>query len=112
MTDTLREQIARAMEPRAFETFARGYTQQNILSTMAFLNAERVVKRARKKADVALAAIEASGFKIVTADPESSVFKIETCPKCGAQGAAFICSTPGCPVNGGAAYGADPEPGR
>jgi hypothetical protein len=29
---------------------------------------------------------------------------IETCPKCGAQGAAFICDTPGCPVNGGAAW--------
>jgi hypothetical protein len=27
-----------------------------------------------------------------------------TCPKCGARGAAFICSTPGCPVNGGAAH--------
>ncbi len=30
---------------------------------------------------------------------------METCPKCGVQAAAFICSTPGCPVNGGAAYG-------
>ena len=30
--------------------------------------------------------------------------KIETCPKCGAQGVAFICDVQGCPVNGGAAY--------
>lgn len=30
--------------------------------------------------------------------------KIETCPKCQAQGVAFICDQPGCPVNGGAAY--------
>lgn len=29
---------------------------------------------------------------------------VSTCPKCGAKGAAFICSTRGCPVNGGAAY--------
>jgi hypothetical protein len=35
---------------------------------------------------------------------------IETCPKCGAQGFAFICSEPGCPVNGGAAYGPEPPP--
>lgn len=28
---------------------------------------------------------------------------IVTCKKCGATGAVFICSTPGCPVNGGAA---------
>lgn len=28
-----------------------------------------------------------------------------TCPKCGLRGAAFNCSTPGCPVNGGAFYG-------
>jgi hypothetical protein len=27
------------------------------------------------------------------------------CPKCGAKGAVFICDTPGCPVNGGAAHG-------
>lgn len=27
------------------------------------------------------------------------------CSKCGAKAAAFVCSTPGCPVNGGAAYG-------
>jgi hypothetical protein len=32
------------------------------------------------------------------------------CPKCGLQGLAFICSTPGCPVNGGADYGwVEPE---
>jgi len=31
--------------------------------------------------------------------------QIHTCPKCGAKGAAFICSEQGCPVNGGAAYG-------
>ena len=30
--------------------------------------------------------------------------EIRTCPKCGAKGAAFICSARGCPVNGGAAY--------
>lgn len=28
----------------------------------------------------------------------------QRCPKCGAKGHAFICSRPGCPVNGGAAY--------
>lgn len=37
-------------------------------------------------------------------DPPAQV-EIVTCPKCGAQGMAFICDTPGCPVNGGAAHG-------
>jgi hypothetical protein len=27
------------------------------------------------------------------------------CPNCGTEAAVFICSTPGCPVNGGAAHG-------
>ncbi len=31
--------------------------------------------------------------------------EITTCPKCGVSAMAFICDTPGCPVNGGAAYG-------
>jgi hypothetical protein len=37
-------------------------------------------------------------------------FAIETCPKCGAEGVAFICSEPGCPVNGGADYGSSSPP--
>lgn len=57
-TDSLRERIARAMAPSAFETFDRGYTAQNHFATRAFLHAEKTVKTARKKADAALAAIE------------------------------------------------------
>ena len=30
---------------------------------------------------------------------------IRRCSKCGANGVAFVCSVPGCPVNGGAAHG-------
>jgi hypothetical protein len=40
--------------------------------------------------------------------PQAAEPAVETCPKCGARGIAFICSTPGCPVNGGADYGPEP----
>lgn len=33
------------------------------------------------------------------------VLNLTTCSKCGAKAVAFNCSTPGCPVNGGAFYG-------
>lgn len=48
------ENAARAMEPRAFEILDAGYTSQNYFEERAFLNAEKVVKRARKKATSAL----------------------------------------------------------
>jgi len=49
---------ARAMEPKAFATFEAGYTCKNYFEQCAFLNAEKVVKRAKKKAALALAAYE------------------------------------------------------
>lgn len=37
---------------------------------------------------------------------ENATIELTKCAKCGAEAAIFICSTPGCPVNGGAAYDA------
>jgi hypothetical protein len=68
-TRELREIIARGMEPSAFATFDRGYTQANYIDNRAYLHAEKTVARARKKADAALAAIEASGCCIVPLEP-------------------------------------------
>lgn len=72
MTDAeIDERIARAMEPRAFDAVDAGYTQINIFERRAFLNAEKVVKRARKKARAAREAYEAAlaeaGFVIAAA---------------------------------------------
>ena len=50
------EAAARAMEPRCFEIFDAGYAPLNWFEERAFLNAEKVVKRARKKARAALTA--------------------------------------------------------
>ena len=51
------EQMARAMEPSAFATFDQGYTQRNAFDLRRYLNAERKVKSARRKARAALAAM-------------------------------------------------------
>jgi hypothetical protein len=51
------EAMARAMEPSAFATYDAGYTQRNGHDLRAFLNAERTVKAARRKARAALLAI-------------------------------------------------------
>lgn len=59
------ERVARALEPSAFATYDRGATVQNLLAEVAFLNAEKVIKRARKKAGIALAA-----FLAATREPE------------------------------------------
>lgn len=64
------ERVARAMEPRAFETYDRGATVQNFLAEAAFLNAEKVVKRARKKAGIAIAA-----FLAATREPSESMIQ-------------------------------------
>jgi hypothetical protein len=55
------EAMARAMEPSAFATYDNGYTQRNGHDLRAFLNAERTVKTARRKARAALAAIRELG---------------------------------------------------
>lgn len=52
------EAAARAMKQRHFEIYDRGYTAQNYFAEKAFLNAEKVVKRARKDARLALEAAE------------------------------------------------------
>lgn len=54
---TMVERVARAMEPSAFQTFDGGYTQRNGYDTRAFLNAERTVKTARRKARRAIEAM-------------------------------------------------------
>lgn len=46
------------MKPSYFAIFDRGYTAQNFLAERKFLNAEKVVKRARKDARLALEAAE------------------------------------------------------
>lgn len=56
MTDEV-ERVARAMEPGAFATRDRGYTAQNFKDERAFLNAEKVCKRALKKARAAIAVL-------------------------------------------------------
>lgn len=53
------EAAARAMEPSAFATYDRGYTTQNVLAEIAFLNAEKTIRLARRKAGRALAAADA-----------------------------------------------------
>ena len=58
--------------------------------------------RAANAARKALAAVD-EYYKVI----DAARLPLTTCPKCGATAAAFICSTPGCPVNGGAAY--EPE---
>ena len=76
--DTMIERIARAMEPRAFDTYAGGYTSGNWLEERAFLNAEKVVKRARKKAALALQAMKepTPAMVAVVADDEHGEWAI------------------------------------
>jgi len=52
------EAAARAMELSAFATYDRGYTCQNALAERAFLNSERTVRLARRKAKLGLEAAE------------------------------------------------------
>lgn len=56
-TEEMVEKVARAMEPRAFEIYDRGYTQRNAFDTAAFLNAEQTVRKARRKAKAAIQAM-------------------------------------------------------
>lgn len=66
------EKAARAMEPRAFAVYDSGYTACNWIEERAFLNAEKVVKRARKKARLALEAVLSSqpeGYVLVPKEP-------------------------------------------
>lgn len=48
------ERVARAMEPSAFAVYDLGATSQNVYDNRRFLNAEKIVKRARKKATIAI----------------------------------------------------------
>src|SRR6185437_10342101 len=73
MADDLVERIARAMEPSGFETFDRGYTCQNYIAERAFLNAERTVKIARRKARRVVEAIRAAGLVIVPRKPTEAM---------------------------------------
>jgi hypothetical protein len=51
------ERMARSMAPSAFETYDCGYTNRNAFENRAFLNAEKTVKKARRDAFRALAAM-------------------------------------------------------
>lgn len=51
------ELMARAMKPKHFEIYDSGFEPCNIIDRMVFLNAERVVKRARKDATAAFYAL-------------------------------------------------------
>ena len=56
------ERVARAMEPNAFAIHDRGYTRQDYWADSypaerAFINAEKTVSRARKKARAAIEAM-------------------------------------------------------
>jgi len=53
------ERAARAMDPGAFATYDGGFTVRNAYENHAFLNAERTVKSARRKARAALATLPA-----------------------------------------------------
>ena len=57
-TDAKIEAAARAMKPTHFAIYDQGYMAQNYFAERAFLNAEKVVKRARKDARLALEAAD------------------------------------------------------
>lgn len=85
MTDPgMVERVARALEPGAFETFDKGYTQRNGFDTRAFLNAEKTVRRARRKARTALLAMRDPSEGMVEAGrslPNPEYGRILTLPK-------------------------------
>lgn len=58
--------------------------------------------QAREYKDIARRALSAA--------PQGWKPPVETCPKCGARGVAFICDAAGCPMNGGAARAALSSP--
>ena len=60
MTDLV-EYVARALRPQAFKIYDAGYPTEihsNVLALMAFRNAEKNVKRARKDAGIAIKATQ------------------------------------------------------
>jgi orotate phosphoribosyltransferase len=59
--------VARVLEPGAFATYDRGHTVSNYFDNRAFLNAEKVVKRALKKARAAISAMREPTFDMVKA---------------------------------------------
>lgn len=61
VSEEMVERCARAMRPKHFATFDGGYTQRNVIEHMAFLNAEKIVKRARKDARACLTASRQQG---------------------------------------------------
>ena|SRR6185312_11446690 len=73
MADDLVERIARAMEPSGFETFDRRYTCHNYIAELAFLNAERTAKIARRKARRVVEAIRSAGLVIVPREPTAKM---------------------------------------
>lgn len=71
------ERAARAMEPGAFARFDAGYTNRNRLDERAFLNTEKTVKAARRKAAAALTAALScpDGFRLVPVEPTDEMVK-------------------------------------
>ena len=75
VTDEMVEKAARAMEPSPFYTFDQGYTQRNAFETRAFLNAEKTVRRVRRKARIALEAALADhvvGWRDIESAPDNN----------------------------------------
>jgi hypothetical protein len=72
------ERMARALEPGAFETLEHGYTQRNVFDTTAFLNAENTVRRARRKAQAAFAAIPGLALSGVVTDAALDAHEVLT----------------------------------
>lgn len=70
MTPEQIEAAARAMKPRAFGIYDKGYTNRNWFDERAFINAEKVVKRARKDAALALEAAEKVALGLVPVSEE------------------------------------------
>jgi hypothetical protein len=85
MTDDMRERVKKALNEVLGDVVARPERME-----------EAIAGREKLIMWLTEAAIEAM---------RDDVPIILSCPKCGLKGAAFICSTPGCPVNGGAAWG-------
>jgi hypothetical protein len=84
----------------------------HLTSAMFRAHAEAVAAAARRSPPAADAPIGRVESWEDGRGPNSNVPNVPmppevTCAKCGVKAAAFICSTPGCPVNGGAAHPAD-----
>ena len=71
------ERAARAMEPGAFATFDAGYTNRNAWDERAFLNAEKTVKAARRKAAAAITVALScpDGFRLVPVEPTAEMVR-------------------------------------